>query len=277
MAFPPTVPSDIQTSLQTNNLYPAFAHEMQRSEFLDELPPLQNYEFHLSQFSLYASTSYFINAEVICGTLLSSYLSLNNEYEALKLEIKKFKEETKVNTDLLNEEEHEYALTRHYRQLDNLNMKGDYLDDIKIVSEQGFIVQLWSFNEKFMSRIMKIFSNQLELQFSIPSRWDKVLSFLSDVEINLLRIPKIYYSYDELRVLNNKIKHLGEVDEKLSEFSYFSGKEGEKLEAFTFELQRYLDSSYAFITFLAQELFIRANDEELKQNLLAMNKYTLSS
>lgn len=262
--FPPTVPRQIQAELIVNKLFPIFSFMAQRSELLDEIPPLRELAFHYSELSRHASIEYIHVAEVLCNSHFSSYLAINTELTSLDKEISIFKKNPRPDRADLSEEEYEIFLWRHSEKLTWLKNRGDHLEDVRKITDQGFIVQLWSFNEKHLSRMMKIFISQSNIKITIPARWDGYLRVFDNLQIDLSIVPCIMESFNELRVLNNKIKHLGEVDAKLAEFEKFKDCEGMKLEELDFDMQRYLDSSYAFFVFLAQELFTKTREEKLK-------------
>lgn len=275
--FPPTIKRQIQIELIKNKMFPVSVFGMQKTELLNDLPPIKDYEFHVSEFARYASIEYFIKMETLCNMHLASYLTINNDFVILDKEIANFKSESEPDLDNLSDEESEAHQRRYYGKITSINGRDKHLKDVKNFADQGFIVQLWSFNEKHLSRMLRMLSSHSGIQFSIPGKWDDVLKAFADFEIDPSKIPSIKESFDELRVLNNKIKHLGEVDAKLAEFSGFKGRKGAQLEEFEFDLQRYLNSSYAFFTFLAQELFEKANNETLKNKLLSLQKYTLAT
>ena len=56
-----------------------------------------------------------------------------------------------------------------------------------------------------------------------------------------------YKNINEIRVVNNKLKHLYFTDEELAKFDNFKDNKGKSLNLVSFPLQNYITSSYHFI------------------------------
>lgn len=204
--------------------------------------------------------------------LYSTYLTLNNEHIQLDTHIE--------HTEALNfnpndpEEENYYREVMYCRRLSAINTHDVHLREVKSFAVQSFIVQLWALNEKHLSQALKLFSKESKLQFAIPSKWDDTIKTLKDLEIDTEIIPATFSALDELRVLNNKIKHLGEVDSKLAEFESFKHSKGMSIDDLELDLQRYLNCSYAFFVFLSEQLSSKVLNPTLRNKLLASPRYT---
>ena len=273
--FPPSLGREKTLELIKNGMYPVSAVHMQRTDLLNSLPPIVDYEYHYSEFHIYSSVEYFFRMEALCHMHLASYITISSDFLVVDEEVERIKRAMSSQDLNSSEEELQYREGLHYQLLSRMGGSGRHLEEVKNYADQGFVVQLWGINEKFISRLLKMFSEKIGVEFSIPTRWDILKEVLSDFEIDVSKVLSVFNSFDELRVLNNKIKHLGEVDSALAAFPYFNAREGSKLEEFDYELQRYLESSYVFLIFLAQELFEKSNDQKLKEKVLKKEGYRL--
>lgn len=270
--FHPMVCIDTQMQLISNGLTPVFSIHAETSSFLDELPPVTNHDYFSSSFQLFIVSSYIYRTHDLCNMIYATFLSLNKECswldkraEHIKSLPKPMQEET---------EESYYNQVVYYRELDSFNTQSIQLSETKNFAVQGFIVQLWALNEKTISRILKLFISESKIKFKIPSSWDGFNAVFSDLGIDTKLIPTIFSTLDELRVLNNKIKHLGEVDSRLAKFDAFKSHEGKSIDGLELNLQRYLNCSYAFFIFLSEQLSSKALSPSLRSQLLTNKKYT---
>lgn len=63
-----------------------------------------------------------------------------------------------------------------------------------------------------------------------------------------------YADADELRVVNNKIKHLGTVDAELAAFGTFQGKLGRRLLDLDLDMHRYSLGIHAFLDRILEDV-----------------------
>ena len=123
----------------------------------------------------------------------------------------------------------------------NFNWKEEQ-EQVKAISNESLIINLWTTIEQFTNRTLKL----VNPEGNSSHRWHVVEQSLSDFGVDVTAISS-YNSINELRVVNNKIKHLYYVDEQLSQFESFNGCQGKSLNSIDFELQRYISSSYHFL------------------------------
>lgn len=123
----------------------------------------------------------------------------------------------------------------------NYNWKEEQ-EQVKAIANESLIINLWATIEQFANRTL----NLVAPNGKSSHRWDVVKKdfFSSGVDISIIGS---YESINELRVVNNKIKHLYFVDEQLARFESFKDSEGKSLNAVSFNLQGYISSSYHFL------------------------------
>jgi len=88
-----------------------------------------------------------------------------------------------------------------------------------------------------------------------------------------------YQNIDECRVLNNKIKHVGKVDDALAKFSFFSNLKNKSLEKIEYDLQRYSKSVFEYIGFVAERaddiaVFSRMRGNKILERLTVQDSNT---
>ncbi|GLT20177.1 hypothetical protein GCM10007938_39600 [Vibrio zhanjiangensis] len=123
----------------------------------------------------------------------------------------------------------------------NFNWKEEQ-EQVKAISNESLIINLWATIEQFTNRTTKL----VNPDSNSSHRWNVVEQNLSNFGVNVTAISS-YGNINELRVVNNKIKHLYYVDEQLSQFENFNGCQGQSLNSIDFDLQRYISSSYHFL------------------------------
>lgn len=123
----------------------------------------------------------------------------------------------------------------------NFNWKEEQ-EQVKAISNESLIINLWATIEQFTNRTVKLVNPEGNSSY----RWNVVKQSLSNFGVDVTAISSCN-SINEVRVVNNKIKHLYYVDEELSQFESFNGCQGQSLNSIDFELQRYISSSYHFL------------------------------
>ncbi len=140
----------------------------------------------------------------------------------------------------------------YHKQLDKFVSREHFLNSVKSFTDQHFVIGLWVLVEQNIAKLLNVYKEKTGTVFKIPYSWNETIPLLSSLGINTDENLPSYQNINELRVLNNKLKHLNMVDSKLSEFPYFHDKEGKDLDKITLELQRYSDNAFAFIYFIAE-------------------------
>lgn len=123
----------------------------------------------------------------------------------------------------------------------NYNWKEEQ-EQVKAIANESLIINLWATIEQFTNRTL----NLVDPNGKSSHRWDVVKKDFLNSDVDISTIDS-YENINELRVVNNKIKHLYFVDEQLAKFENFKDSEGKSLNAVSFNLQGYISSSYHFL------------------------------
>ncbi|KAA0915422.1 hypothetical protein [Psychrobacter sp. ANT_WB68] len=230
-----------------------------RDYILNDLNPLKPVlGIGFTELDMRVSSTYLFKQEELCATHQLSYIKLVKQYRDLDNRAKAFygKVESietalKANLDLSGLDDFQIS---KYRIRDSIYTEEMYLNNIKSLVDQHFIVGLWVLTEQTIAKVLEVFYDLSGLSSKIPFRWDETLKLFQSLSLNTDENLEIYKNINELRVLNNKIKHLNKVDAKLSEFDYFKNMLNEPIDKISLELQRYSDYSCAFIYFIVEQL-----------------------
>jgi len=227
------------------------------------LPPESGYNQH-SKFKesliIEVGGIFRFRHEDLCATHLATYIKLADEYEKydkaydlFKKRIEDAKTSLGENPDPESLESIEFS---YYMRLQDFRTHELYLDSIRSFADQHFIVGLWVILEQTIAKLLKLYKEKTNKTFEIPYKWDQTIALFKTLNIVTDDTLSIYQNINELRVLNNKIKHLNEVDEKLARFPFFNSMLGKSIDRVRLELQRYSDNSYAFVHFIAEQLIV---------------------
>jgi len=126
----------------------------------------------------------------------------------------------------------------------NYNWKEE-MEQVKIIANESLIINLWATIEQFTNRTL----NLINPDEKASHRWDILKNKFINNEIDITTIAS-YDNINELRVVNNKIKHLYFVDEQLAQFENFKDSQGKSLNLISFNLQDYITTSYHFLVTL---------------------------
>lgn len=124
----------------------------------------------------------------------------------------------------------------------NFNLACEILSARKIADE-GLIIHLWATIEQFVKRAMMIIGGKDE---DMPFKWPELKKLSLSNGINLEKIPS-YSMIDEIRVVNNKIKHLYVVDAQLSKYPGFEKYAGKKMSVIDYKTHDYALATYHFM------------------------------
>lgn len=229
-----------------------------RSNFLDDYLPTKGEKVDLGMnLGFEVDALFFFKNEELCATHQAAYMQLIKEFEILDNSCEELNKKAKKIKEELGEkasvENFEYA---YYQQLNALHGRENFLNGIKSFTDQHFVVGLWALVEQTLTKVLNTYKERTNSSFGIPYSWDKITILLKSLNVDTDQNLPIYKNANELRVLNNKIKHLNEVDSRLAEFPYFQNKKGEDLDRVDLELQRYADYAYAFLFFIGEQLVI---------------------
>jgi len=139
---------------------------------------------------------------------------------------------------------------KHFARLSfkNYNWKEEQ-EQAKIIANESLVINLWITVEQYTNRCLLFVDNNNQKSY----RWDIIKSKFEEKEINLSNISS-YSTINELRILNNKIKHLYVVDKQLAKFDNFKDHVNKELNYVPFKLEDYIVSTYHFIYKLINSL-----------------------
>jgi hypothetical protein len=150
----------------------------------------------------------------------------------------------------LEEEEEEMRAVMQSRAREAANVMMMEATSIRGFGDQLIVVGLWTIVEQYCGRSLRIAESRLNdnprAHARVLHRWHSLKSRFATIGVDLVTC-KSYEGVEECRVLNNKIKHLGIVDNELSCFANFNDKHEESIDEIPLNLQYYSDSVFEFV------------------------------
>lgn len=118
------------------------------------------------------------------------------------------------------------------------------------IADEGLIIHLWATIEQHVKRAIKIMGgNEKNISFI----WPELVELSKKVGIDLKSLPS-YDTIDEIRVVNNKIKHLYVVDKELSKYRGFAEHEGKKMSVVDYRTHEYALAAHHFMNRLVMAM-----------------------
>lgn len=114
---------------------------------------------------------------------------------------------------------------------------------IKCIANESIVINLWATIEQYTNRILKVL---LTNQTSSSHVWQKVVEKFEENSVDIKTLSS-YAIIDEIRVLNNKIKHSYVVDNKLANFQFFNEYNGKSISEVPLRIKDYTIATYHFI------------------------------
>jgi hypothetical protein len=138
------------------------------------------------------------------------------------------------------------------------------LRQIECIANESLIINLWATIEQISTRCLAMVSDNTPGKRA-PHKWKDIESHYEDINIILKRAVS-YATIDELRVLNNKIKHSYLVDDELSSFDFFKDQANRKIDAVPLRVFDYTLAAYNFVCFVTnrsgENEFYPENEED---------------
>lgn len=142
--------------------------------------------------------------------------------------------------DVSNDDLEQVALTRMtFQPFDIYKQQSE----IKSIASESIIINLWATIEQYTNRVFKILSPNKSPN---SLRWHEVIDNFNKHNINVESLSA-YDTINELRVLNNKIKHSYLVEGSLADFDFFKDYKGEYINNVPLRIHDYSISAYHFI------------------------------
>ncbi len=172
------------------------------------------------------------------------------DQSSLKKDIKVQIEETKLEKF---ESEHDY-----HSYIDSLNDELLQSFKLKSISKKLIIIGLYMIVEKYTKIIVKwlyaeLDKNKLNEKIKKLHRWKFLEAELNRKKIDLSNVEE-YSTINELRCLNNDIKHSGYVSKDLLNFSTWKGDIGKEIDTEKIDLDNFYNSIPKYLADLAEKI-----------------------
>lgn len=138
------------------------------------------------------------------------------------------------------------------------------LRQIECIANESLVINLWATIEQISTRCIEITSNS-ESWTRAPHKWSDIIKCYANMNVDLKKAIS-YATVDELRTLNNKIKHSYIVDEELSKFDFFKEHVGKRIDSISLRVFDYTLAAYNFVCFVTnrtgENIFYPENDDD---------------
>ncbi|HDL7024064.1 TPA: hypothetical protein PXM49_003712 [Yersinia enterocolitica] len=111
------------------------------------------------------------------------------------------------------------------------------------IANEGLIIHLWASIEQYVKRAILAMNNKTR---DVPYQWDKIKEKSKLNGLDLSKLPS-YDLIDELRVVNNKIKHIYIVDDQLCHYKGFTKHKGKPMNYVDYRVHEYAIGAHHFI------------------------------
>lgn len=138
------------------------------------------------------------------------------------------------------------------------------LRQIECIANESLVINLWATIEQISTRCIEMVL-PLAPGKRAPHKWKDIESRYTDINLDL-RKSTAYATIDELRVLNNKIKHSYLVDDELSSFDFFKSHADKKIDSIPLRVFEYTLAAYSFVCFVTnrsgESIFYPENEDD---------------
>lgn len=164
-----------------------------------------------------------------------------NNQQVIKPEFDSFNKHYKGMFDSIEENESaKIATTRLVFQPFDVYVQQD---QIKSIANESLVINLWATIEQYANHCLQFVTSDSS---SRSHRWPDVINKFLEQQLDIKSLGS-YSTIDEMRVLNNKIKHLYHVDSNLASFEYFEEHAGKKISNVPLRVQDYTLATYHYI------------------------------
>lgn len=122
------------------------------------------------------------------------------------------------------------------------------LRQVECIANESLVINLWATIEQISTRCLAVISNDASGKRA-PHQWKDIEKHYTDRNV-ILKNAISYTTIDELRVLNNKIKHSYLVDDDLLPFDYFKTYANKRIDAIPLRVFDYTLAAYNFVCFI---------------------------
>lgn len=204
--------------------------------FHNDILDLKQTHFNFDNEGVFSRLNYKL--EDICSLYNNSIESLNAKNDFLKKKIS----ETPYPINISNDDDFRALRVNQAidEQTDKVNSMNSFLNEVTAV-------YLWALIEQTENKLITLIEKEKKGNIHIGfADWKSRKKYFKELGIKVDEFKK-YFEVVELQKLNNKVKHLGKVDEDLSKTKSFRGKINYPLELVTIPIKEYLSSSYLYI------------------------------
>lgn len=138
------------------------------------------------------------------------------------------------------------------------------LRQVECIANESSIINLWATIEKISTRCLAMVSNSA-FGKRVPHKWKDLESHYTNINV-ILKNAISYATIDELRVLNNKIKHSYLVDDEISSFDFFKDQANRRIDTIPLRVFDYTLAAYNFVCFVTnrsgENEFYPENEED---------------
>ncbi|WP_148046519.1 hypothetical protein [Pseudomonas vranovensis] len=122
------------------------------------------------------------------------------------------------------------------------------LRQVECIANESLVINLWATIEQFSNRCLAMMSRESSTK-QASHKWDSIEREFEKLEVSLKNAIS-YSVIDELRVLNNKIKHSYLVDEKLGEFEFFKSHINKRIDLVPLRVFDYVLAAHSFVCYI---------------------------
>lgn len=138
------------------------------------------------------------------------------------------------------------------------------LRQVECIANESLVINLWATIEQISTRCLEMISNTTPGKRA-PHKWSDIESKYKEMDV-ILKNAISYSTIDELRVLNNKIKHSYLVDSDLSSFYFFKDHTNKRIDSVPLRVFDYTLATYNFVCFVTnrsgESEFFPENEED---------------
>lgn len=138
------------------------------------------------------------------------------------------------------------------------------LRQVECIANESLVINLWATIEQILTRCLAIVSNPAPGKRA-PHNWKDIEKHYTNQKV-ILKKAISYTTIEELRVLNNKIKHSYLVDEELTPFDSFKNHANKRIDAIPLRVFDYTLAAYNFVCFITnrsgENIFYPENEDD---------------
>lgn len=182
--------------------------------------------------------------QAVCGHLQQRNKRLYDIVADYEQRIEKFKN---ANLDS-DSDEYEWVQIMFARAREHMRVLEMEYESLRSFGDQHVVIGLWAIVEQYCGRVLIALEKHQGIGSGMesPHQFQQLERRFAAVSISI-RNCKGYGGIDECRVVNNKIKHVGLVDDHLARYPHFAGMNGKDLNELELPMQFYSDSVYEFV------------------------------